>query len=122
MTARGDRLRCSRNPGSNYRTGLTHQGKTDLCADDAGIVYSTVSSRCRSARPVGNYREEYYHERLKAAEGSPAYQQWLAKLQSVAGKAEAIIGKQRHGPIGTIQLHFDAICTRFSSYANTERR
>jgi replicative DNA helicase len=68
------------------------------------------------------YREEYYHERLKPAEDSPAYQLWLAKLQSVAGKAEAIIGKQRHGPIGTIQLHFDAVCTRFSSYANTERR
>jgi len=31
-----------------------HQGKTDLCADDAGAVYSTVSSRCRSARPVEN--------------------------------------------------------------------
>jgi replicative DNA helicase len=68
------------------------------------------------------YREEYYHERLKPAEDSPAYQQWLAKMQTVAGRAEAIIGKQRHGPIGTIQLHFDALCTRFSSYANTERK
>src|SRR5262249_11405093 len=57
LTARGDRLRCSRIPGSNYGTGLTHQAKTDLYAGDAGAVYSTVSSRCRSAKPVGNYGE-----------------------------------------------------------------
>jgi hypothetical protein len=33
---------------------LTHQAKTDLYAGDAEAVYSTVSSRCRSAMPVGN--------------------------------------------------------------------
>src|SRR6516162_5027526 len=34
MAARGDSLGCSRNPGSNYYTGLTHQSMIDLDADD----------------------------------------------------------------------------------------
>ena len=38
MTARGDSLGCSRNPGSNYYTGLTHQLMIDLDADDAAKV------------------------------------------------------------------------------------
>src|SRR5713101_5054051 len=35
MTARGDSLGCSRNPGSNYYAGLWHQSMIDLDADDA---------------------------------------------------------------------------------------
>src|SRR5262249_53111348 len=35
MMARGDRLRCSRIPRSNYRTGLSAPRKTRPCADDA---------------------------------------------------------------------------------------
>src|ERR1700724_3351113 len=38
MTARGDSLGCSRNPGSNYYAGLTHQSMIDLGADDAAKV------------------------------------------------------------------------------------
>jgi hypothetical protein len=35
MTALGDSLRCSRNPGSNYYSGFMHQVNTDLGADAA---------------------------------------------------------------------------------------
>jgi len=35
----------------------------------------------------------------------------------VHGKAEVIIGKQRHGPTGTINLQFDASVTRFGDLA-----
>jgi replicative DNA helicase len=63
------------------------------------------------------YREEYYLERLKPAEGTAEFQDWMAKMQFVSGKAEVIIGKQRHGPIGTVQLQFDGTVTRFSDLA-----
>jgi replicative DNA helicase len=52
------------------------------------------------------YREEYYLER-----GSDADR---ARLADVAGQAELLIGKQRHGPTGTVDLRFDGAITKFS--------
>jgi replicative DNA helicase len=63
------------------------------------------------------YREEYYLERLKPPEGTLEFQDWMAKMQLVSGRAEVIIGKQRHGPIGTVALQFDGSVTRFSDLA-----
>ena len=63
------------------------------------------------------FREEYYLERLKPAEGTIEFQDWMAKMQLVSGRAEVIIGKQRHGPIGTVALQFDGNVTRFSDLA-----
>ena len=34
------------------------------------------------------------------------------------GKAEVIIGKQRHGPTGTVELQFEGQFTRFSDLAH----
>ncbi|MBX9588420.1 MAG: replicative DNA helicase [Hyphomonadaceae bacterium] len=64
------------------------------------------------------YREEYYVERTKPAEGTAEFQEWMAKMQLVSGKAEVIIGKQRHGPVGTVNLQFEASVTRFGDLAN----
>ena len=36
------------------------------------------------------------------------------------GKAEVIVGKQRHGPIGTIKLAFTADITKFSDLAQDD--
>jgi replicative DNA helicase len=63
------------------------------------------------------FREEYYVERTKPSEGTLEFQDWMAKMQIVSGKAEVIIGKQRHGPVGTVQLQFESNVTRFSDLA-----
>jgi replicative DNA helicase len=64
------------------------------------------------------YREEYYLERTKPSEGTPEFHDWMAKMQAVSGKAEVIIGKQRHGPVGTVALQFEANVTRFADLAH----
>jgi replicative DNA helicase len=61
------------------------------------------------------YREEYYLERLKPREGTPEFMEWLPKYAEASGKAEVIIGKQRHGPVGTVPLAFESQFTRFAN-------
>ena len=62
------------------------------------------------------YREEYYVEREKPGEENPdKYLEWQTKMDRCAGKAEVIIGKQRHGPIGIVDLAFQAAFTRFGN-------
>ena len=63
------------------------------------------------------YREEYYLQRLEPAVGSPEHQAWQEKMDRAHGKAEVIIGKQRHGPTGTIDLQFEGRLTKFSNLA-----
>jgi replicative DNA helicase len=68
------------------------------------------------------YREEYYHLMRKPLESNrEKFAEWLAESDQVHGKAEIILGKQRHGPTGTVELQFDAQVTRFSSLARTAR-
>jgi replicative DNA helicase len=38
-------------------------------------------------------------------------------MDAAHGKAEVIIGKQRHGPTGTVQMHFEGEFTRFADLA-----
>jgi replicative DNA helicase len=66
------------------------------------------------------YREEYYLERMKPNESDASFGDWQSKMVSAHGKAEVIIGKQRHGPIGTIELQFDGSVTRFSDLAREQ--
>jgi len=63
------------------------------------------------------FREEYYVERTKPGEGTAEFFDWQSRMMAVSGKAEVIIGKQRHGPVGTVQLAFEAQLTRFSNLA-----
>ncbi|MBU6234288.1 MAG: replicative DNA helicase [Alphaproteobacteria bacterium] len=60
------------------------------------------------------YREQYYLEREKPNEEDAAkIEAWQRKMSSVHNVAEAVIGKQRHGPIGIVEMFFDAQYTRF---------
>ncbi len=63
------------------------------------------------------YREEYYLKNKEPKEGTPEHIQWQGEMEKVHGRAEVIIGKQRHGPTGTVQLSFEAQFTRFGNLA-----
>jgi len=63
------------------------------------------------------FREEYYIERQKPREGTAEFNDWQTQMMTVSGKAEVIIGKQRHGPVGTVQLSFESQFTRFGNLA-----
>jgi replicative DNA helicase len=68
------------------------------------------------------FREEYYHQMRKPLESNrEKFAEWMAEGDKVHGKAELIIGKQRHGPTGTVEMQFDAAVTRFSSLAQAAR-
>ena len=66
------------------------------------------------------YREEYYLGKTEPEEGTPEYEVWKDKVERVKGKAEVIIAKQRHGPTGTVNLHFEGQYTRFSDLAQDD--
>lgn len=66
------------------------------------------------------FREEYYKEREKPGEHElEKMEEWMAAMERLHAKAEVIVGKQRHGPIGTVDLSFEAQFTRFGNLAKS---
>jgi replicative DNA helicase len=67
------------------------------------------------------FREEYYLSNKEPRPGTEEYLKWQTEMAAVHGKAEVIIGKQRHGPTGTVQLQFEASVTRFDDLSRDEQ-
>ncbi|MBT7450660.1 MAG: replicative DNA helicase, partial [Rhodospirillaceae bacterium] len=73
------------------------------------------------------YRDEYYLERKQpqreAYDREDLYQEkmlkWQSDMEAVHNMAEVIIGKQRHGPTGTVKLLFEPSFTHFDNLADT---
>src|SRR3990170_1064485 len=68
------------------------------------------------------YREQYYAERAEPTQRDgeddnkfhERLERWKERCERAYGKAEIIVAKQRHGPIGSREFAFDGDTTRFS--------
>ena len=67
------------------------------------------------------YREAYYKSRTEPREGTPEHLTWQEEMDQIRHVAEVIIGKQRHGPIGNVKLHFNENITKFGNLAREGR-
>ena len=75
------------------------------------------------------YRDEYYLTKKEPERESHEseekfnlrYDLYRERLEKAHNKAEVIIGKQRHGPTGLIELHFEKSLTKFSDLTDTSQ-
>jgi len=73
------------------------------------------------------FRQEYYdgreppkHPGEDDTKYNERYGKWHDDLEKIHGLAEIIIAKQRHGPIGSIKLYFDAETTKFDNLSRPD--
>jgi replicative DNA helicase len=77
------------------------------------------------------YREDYYLKAVEVEMPTPEeassnldkvgkYEEWKSKYDQVAGRAEIIVAKQRHGSTGIVRVRFDGRTTKFSDVADDD--
>ncbi len=66
------------------------------------------------------YRDEYYLKNKEPREGSEEWFKWESDLKAAENRAELIIGKQRHGPTGKVDVLFESHVTRFGNLAEED--
>jgi len=75
------------------------------------------------------FREQYYHERAEPKQRedesnekfAERHSRWVERGERVHNVAEVNIAKQRHGPIGTVELFFDGMVTKFGNLDRDDR-
>jgi replicative DNA helicase len=75
------------------------------------------------------FREQYYHERSEPKQRedesnekfAERHTRWVERGERVHNVAEVNIAKQRHGPIGTVELFFDGMVTKFGNLDRDDR-
>jgi replicative DNA helicase len=76
------------------------------------------------------YRDDYYlmREEPKRRDNetndhfNQRYDDWKQRGEQAAGKAEVIVAKQRHGPVGIVHLSFEGQFTKFGNLSAEEER
>jgi replicative DNA helicase len=76
------------------------------------------------------YREQYYHERAEPMrrpdESDEKYldrhAKWQERGEEIHNVADVIIGKQRHGPVGSVKLFFDGTYTKFDDLGDANQQ
>jgi replicative DNA helicase len=68
------------------------------------------------------YREAYYLERLEPDIADPRHAEWKDAMAAKFNVAEIIISKQRHGPIGKVEVGFNPARVKFSNLDHTPGR
>jgi len=59
------------------------------------------------------YRAAYYLQRKEPPVATVEHAEWQQKMSEIAHLAQILIAKQRHGPIGNIDLEFEEMFTKF---------
>jgi len=67
------------------------------------------------------FREEYYLANKEPKMGTTEHMEWQSKMSEINGQANLIIGKQRHGPTGTINVEFEGMFTKFKNATKKEQ-
>ena len=66
------------------------------------------------------FRAGYYRARKYPRPHTTEPPTWQDEMDRVNGVAEVIIGKQRHGPTGIVELQFDASLTKFQNLVRAD--